>query len=63
MGVNYEDERIKYPTNTRFPFSSARKRMSVIVEINGDKYLFTKGASEIVLKGCNYWLNSDKNET
>ena len=37
--------------------------MSVIVEMNGDKYLFIKGASEIVLKGCNYWMNSEKNET
>jgi Ca2+ transporting ATPase len=31
MGVNYEDERNKYPTKVKFPFSSARKRMSVMV--------------------------------
>ena len=38
----------------RFPFSSARKRMSVILEYKGnEKLLFVKGASEMVLNSCN----------
>lgn len=37
----------------KFPFSSARKRMSVIVNFKGENYIFVKGASEMVLSTCN----------
>jgi magnesium-transporting ATPase (P-type) len=36
----------------KFPFSSARKRMSVIVNFKGENYIFVKGASEMVLGTC-----------
>jgi P-type Ca2+ transporter type 2C len=44
-------------TNKRIfevPFTSERKMMSVVVQINntGDHYLYTKGAPEIVLENC-----------
>lgn len=39
------------------PFNSKRKRMSVITEIDGKKYVFLKGGSEMVLKSCTKWHN------
>jgi Ca2+ transporting ATPase len=35
MGISYEDERNKYPTKLKYPFSSARKRMSIILDFQG----------------------------
>lgn len=45
MQYNYEEIRKKYPTLLKYPFSSARKRMSSIIEFNNKKVLFIKGAS------------------
>ena len=42
-----------------FPFSSARKRMSSVVEVAQGYRLYTKGASEIVLGLCNQLLTLD----
>jgi len=36
----------------KMPFSSARKRMSMLLEVNGQKRLVVKGASEMVLSSC-----------
>ncbi len=41
-----------------FPFSSQRKRMSVMVNSNSGWFLYTKGASEIVLGQCTHMLSS-----
>lgn len=46
----------------RFPFSSSRKRMSTVIQnatgAGGyDKRLVIKGASELVLKACNSFMN------
>jgi len=38
------------------PFSSARKRMSTIVKAGSGYHIYTKGASEIVLKMCTHYL-------
>jgi len=35
------------------PFSSSRKRMSHLLNVNGKKRLVVKGASEMVLSCCN----------
>ncbi len=43
-GINYNYKRIK-----EFPFSSERKMMSSINEIKGKKYMFAKGAVEVIL--------------
>lgn len=40
------------PYTKLFPFSSARKTMSVLVEHAGAHRLYQKGASEIVLSRC-----------
>jgi magnesium-transporting ATPase (P-type) len=50
----------------RFQFDSARKRMSTILTIpegeqtenNYNKRLHIKGASEIVLETCKYYINA-----
>lgn len=39
------------------PFSSSRKRMSVIVKRDEGNVLLIKGASEILLNQCNQWYN------
>ncbi len=62
MGVSYEEERGKYATKVKYPFSSARKRMSVVVEHRGENCLFIKGASEMVLRSCEEWLNHETNK-
>lgn len=47
----------------RFQFTSKRKRMSTIVENCGstehgyDKRIHMKGAAEIVLQSCDFYLN------
>jgi magnesium-transporting ATPase (P-type) len=52
----------------RFPFDSARKRMSTVLEFDAEnddekfefgyaKRIHTKGASEIVLATCTHYLN------
>jgi magnesium-transporting ATPase (P-type) len=66
-----EDYRNKYCVQDdhepmRFQFDSARKRMSTILTIpedeqtenNYNKRLHIKGASEIVLETCKYYINS-----
>ncbi len=43
-----------------FPFSSKRKRMSVLVNKGNKEWtLFHKGAGEIVLKDCAFYLDAD----
>ncbi len=39
----------KYPRLMEIPFDSERKMMSVVSEINGKKYLFTKGSFDSVI--------------
>jgi Ca2+ transporting ATPase len=36
--------------------------MSIILEIKGESYLFIKGASEIILKSCQFWLNGQSTQ-
>ena len=55
----------------RFPFDSARKRMSTILELQDDdktehnypKRIHIKGASEIILETCTHYLNQDGKKT
>ena len=52
-GIDVEEQRIKYPSSMKFPFSSTRKRMSTIIELEGgQRRLVCKGASELVLQAC-----------
>lgn len=63
-GGNYETIREKYPNETFakvYTFNSARKMMSTIVKSQETPgyMLFAKGASEMVLSKCAYYI--DKN--
>lgn len=62
LGVNYSSYREMYPTTLKYPFSSSRKRMSVVLTKDGEDYLFVKGASEMVLKCCNKWYDMEHNK-
>ena len=62
VGVNYEEYRTNYEPKMKFPFSSARKRMSVIVNYQGENMIFVKGASEMVLATCSRWYNMEENK-
>ena len=42
-----------------YPFSSTKKCMTTIVKRNGESKLYTKGASEIILKGCDQYVDAD----
>lgn len=44
----------KWKRLKEYPFDSERKRMSVIVESNGKRYLMAKGAPEVILPRCSY---------
>lgn len=46
----------------KFPFSSARKRMSVITSYKDENYIFVKGASEMVLSTCSKWYDMESNK-
>lgn len=62
LGVNYTSYRETFPTILKYPFSSARKRMSVLLTRNSENYLFVKGASEMVLGCCNEWYDMKTNK-
>ncbi|KAF0700241.1 Aste57867_9196 [Aphanomyces stellatus] len=60
MGVVYGDVRKEIELTRMITFSSAKKRMSVIVPLSDSKFrIFTKGASEIVLGLCTSVQNLD----
>ncbi len=40
--------------HAEFPFDSTRKRMSLVVEFEGQYILMTKGADSIVLPRCRF---------
>jgi Ca2+-transporting ATPase len=66
-GVDYVKLRsthIDPETKLRFPFDSARKRMSTVIDTGSEntdhgyaKRIHTKGASEIILGTCTHYLN------
>lgn len=65
LGFDYEERRKSATILHLFPFSSERKRMSVILQDPKDKrtFLHTKGASEIVLGMCTSYLTKNGTDT
>jgi len=53
LGFQYEAVRESSKVVKLFPFSSAKKRMSTLVEISRGGRLHVKGASEVILDLCN----------
>ena len=59
--VNVNEVKTKNQRIHEFPFSSERKRMTTIHQMeNGKKLAFIKGAPEVVLKRCSQFLYRDK---
>lgn len=54
-GFRHEEIRLKYPRLGEIPFSSERKRMTTIHEVDGlGRVAFMKGAVEVILDRCRY---------
>lgn len=51
-GKNYEELRKQVNVLKQLPFSTERKMMATLAEVDGETYLFVKGAPEIVMKKC-----------
>lgn len=49
-----------YRRTAEFPFDSERKRMSVLLEHQGGRLVFAKGAPDMLLDHCSYILWGDK---
>ena len=49
-----DDEELRKQVNVlkQLPFSTERKMMATLAEVDGETYLFVKGAPEIVMKKC-----------
>lgn len=52
QGKDYEELRRQVNVLKQLPFSTERKMMATLAEVDGDTYLFVKGAPEIVMKKC-----------
>ncbi|HKA06341.1 MAG TPA: calcium-translocating P-type ATPase, PMCA-type [Gemmataceae bacterium] len=51
-GVEYGERRTAFPLRYQLHFSSDRKRMTSVAELDGRPVVLTKGAPEIVLEKC-----------
>lgn len=52
QGKDYEGLRKQVNVLKQLPFSTERKMMATLAEVDGETYLFVKGAPEIVMKKC-----------
>jgi Ca2+-transporting ATPase len=60
-GLGQEETRQQYPRIKEFPFSSDRKRMTTIHRMEDGKITaFVKGAPEVILNRCSFFLNGDE---
>jgi len=64
LGCDYRDLRDQVPLIKAYPFSSAKKRMSSIVQVEDSaeksrRRLYSKGASETMLQLCSSYMDQD----
>lgn len=52
QGKDYEELRKQVNVLKQLPFSTERKMMATLAEVDGETYLLVKGAPEIVMKKC-----------
>lgn len=57
-GIDFEDYKKRIEIVQKMPFSSSRKRMSMLLNVNGKNRLVVKGASEMVLSCCSKFHKS-----
>ena len=60
-GVDYKQVRDANPSVIIHEFSSARKKMSVVIRKNNIFRAYAKGAPDFVLKGCTHYLDHNGN--
>ena len=56
--ANYNNN--SYERLKEYPFDSDRKMMSVINNINGNQFSFTKGSLDSILSNCSYYISDGK---
>ncbi|MFD2612913.1 calcium-translocating P-type ATPase, SERCA-type [Paenibacillus gansuensis] len=56
QGITADSLQGLYKRVAEFPFDSERKRMSVLVEHQGGRLVYTKGAPDVLLGQCSYAL-------
>ena len=61
-GLNIQDELVEKPIIDILPFSFERKRMTTVHKLNGDVYIYTKGAPRNTLDVCSKVLVDGKVE-
>lgn len=61
-GLNIQDELAERPIIDILPFSFERKRMTTVHKLNGDVYIYTKGAPRNILDVCSKVLLDGKVE-
>uniref|UniRef100_A0A6B2KX24 Calcium-transporting ATPase n=1 Tax=Arcella intermedia TaxID=1963864 RepID=A0A6B2KX24_9EUKA len=59
LGVSYKQIQDRFTPIKKWGFTSARKRMSTVIQLEDRCRLFSKGAAEILLQRCSYVLNAD----
>jgi P-type Ca2+ transporter type 2C len=64
-GLQKDEQTFKFPRVSEFPFSSERKRMSVIVQNQeggpSSWQMFTKGSPELTLERCTHAQSDRRN--
>lgn len=60
-GYHFDEIREKVKALNVAPFSSERKRMSVVYYLPERKryHIFSKGAPEILIENCKYYINKE----
>src|SRR5262249_25898417 len=48
----------RFPRTAEIPFSSERRRMTTLHKDRGQSVAYSKGAADVVLDGCTYWVGS-----
>jgi magnesium-transporting ATPase (P-type) len=62
LGQEYEGIRLTHPDSSfhkLYTFNSARKSMSTVIKIENGYRVFTKGASEIIMRKCKWRLGKN----
>jgi magnesium-transporting ATPase (P-type) len=60
--LNIEDALVEKPIVDILPFNFERKRMTTVHKLDGDLYVYTKGAPRNILDACSQMLADDKVE-
>ena len=60
LGLNKNELKTKYPRVGEAPFDSGRKMMSTVHQSEGKTIQYTKGAPDVIIGKCEYYLENGK---